>query len=639
MHANLLAFNNLFAANGNVSTLASKSAPTQNNGKFAAILPDQTQQSEAPEITTSYNELVVVQNKPSEDSSNFAVKKITSQLTQKALGEQLDEQDIPSDYVSQIPSINPVLAQLLAAANLGKGEEVPAALVQPQTSQKSALFKSNLLADGSPVSALLKDNLPANGNPIPALLKDNLPADGSPVSALLKDNLPANGSPVSALLKNVLPANDSQESVSIEDNLPKSAANQSQIGLIRQAEQELLSPQVSSETISSDALPAEGKTAIKTETAGKVPSVETKPANQNLPKELIPLPQAANTDKKITVADERPAAADKPPVLSNEKIIISDNETFDAALRSSSIFRSRATAENGPLHSTSIPQNAPEEPPKPLISIEKPDETKIPDQRKPDGTYGFSESTDAALRSSSLHSTNNGKEQGSNLSDSLLDSKLSQLQVKASIKQTNDQSSDGGSSPAARESGIGYFESSLPGKSGIEPRTPNNEPLTTNQESPAATVSEQIQSSIQGSLRQGDQQITVRLNPPELGKVLIKIHERGSQVTGLLEVSKSQTKYEIQQALPEIIQNLQNLGIQVKKIEVILTGPDLTGQQAHNNQSLQDGSASHQNAARDSSLVSHGLFNKLNTNDYLLSTDDYKQRDILITDKSIDILV
>jgi flagellar hook-length control protein FliK len=87
----------------------------------------------------------------------------------------------------------------------------------------------------------------------------------------------------------------------------------------------------------------------------------------------------------------------------------------------------------------------------------------------------------------------------------------------------------------------------------------------------SASVSEQIQESLRASLVRPDQQITIRLNPPELGTVLIKFQEQDSRITGVLEVSKSQTRAEIQQALPEIVRNLQEMGVNIRRLEVVLT--------------------------------------------------------------------
>ncbi|MHC4646019.1 MAG: flagellar hook-length control protein FliK [Planctomycetota bacterium] len=75
-------------------------------------------------------------------------------------------------------------------------------------------------------------------------------------------------------------------------------------------------------------------------------------------------------------------------------------------------------------------------------------------------------------------------------------------------------------------------------------------------------VGRQVLESIQNSLRNGDQQITIRLNPPELGRVLIRFQEQQDQITGLLEVSKTQTRHQIEQALPQIIRSLQDAGVQ-----------------------------------------------------------------------------
>ncbi len=86
----------------------------------------------------------------------------------------------------------------------------------------------------------------------------------------------------------------------------------------------------------------------------------------------------------------------------------------------------------------------------------------------------------------------------------------------------------------------------------------------------SASLSEQIQESIGSALRQTDRQITVRLNPPELGKVLMRFQRDKEQITGLLEVTKAQTRTEIQQALPQIVRTLEDSGVQIKRIEVSL---------------------------------------------------------------------
>lgn len=92
------------------------------------------------------------------------------------------------------------------------------------------------------------------------------------------------------------------------------------------------------------------------------------------------------------------------------------------------------------------------------------------------------------------------------------------------------------------------------------------------QKDSTVNVTSQIRESIQTSLNSDNKQIVIQLDPPELGKVSVNITENSSGITGLLSVDNAQTKHQIQQNLPEIIQNLQDSGVNVKKIEVVLAG-------------------------------------------------------------------
>jgi len=107
----------------------------------------------------------------------------------------------------------------------------------------------------------------------------------------------------------------------------------------------------------------------------------------------------------------------------------------------------------------------------------------------------------------------------------------------------------------------------------------------------SAGLREQLAESIYTSLagESGSRQITVRLYPPELGKVFIRFYQQQDQITGLLQVSKVQTRNEIEHLLPDIIKTLQNAGIQIKKLEITLT--DQQDHQPANpkDQSFQDG--------------------------------------------------
>jgi flagellar hook-length control protein FliK len=104
--------------------------------------------------------------------------------------------------------------------------------------------------------------------------------------------------------------------------------------------------------------------------------------------------------------------------------------------------------------------------------------------------------------------------------------------------------------------------------------------------SASAVVSKQIQESIQSSFTADRQEITINLQPPELGKVTIKFEQQGDDITGQLEVTKAETRSQIEQQLPEIIKNLADAGIQIKKIEVNLN--DQFGQNEYKQQSSQE---------------------------------------------------
>ncbi len=108
-------------------------------------------------------------------------------------------------------------------------------------------------------------------------------------------------------------------------------------------------------------------------------------------------------------------------------------------------------------------------------------------------------------------------------------------------------------------------------------------------------VGQQIQESVRTSYNSGTQQIIIRLDPPDLGRVTIRFTEQKDGITGTLHVDKADTKYEIQQALPSILQNLQNADIQIRKMDVVLNNPQQetsTGEFTNPNDGFQEQNAS-----------------------------------------------
>ena len=225
---------------------------------------------------------------------------------------------------------------------------------------------------------------------------------------------------------------------------------------------------------------------------------------------------------------------------------------------------------------------------------------------------------------------------GDNASDDSILQKLNMTQVQVCTGQTKDHGNS-----AAENNANSDFEQ-IPFHNTAQ--TPVTEQLFLSSQATKTTdsvstddvstsIGTQIQEHIHSSLRQGDQQITIRLNPPELGKVSVRFQEQEGQITGLLEVSKTQTRYEIEHALPQIIRNLQDSGIPIKRLEVVLT--DQSEQPAHKDQSLQDGSYQPQTFS-EGNHPHNTTANGWATNDD--SHPDILEPQVQITDNRIDML-
>lgn len=88
--------------------------------------------------------------------------------------------------------------------------------------------------------------------------------------------------------------------------------------------------------------------------------------------------------------------------------------------------------------------------------------------------------------------------------------------------------------------------------------------------SPVQNVGEQILDSVHASMARGDKQVLIRLDPPELGSVTVRFQEQDGQISGILEVSQDQTRQEVEQALPQVLRGLQEAGVLVRRLDVVL---------------------------------------------------------------------
>ncbi|MHC5077177.1 MAG: flagellar hook-length control protein FliK, partial [Planctomycetota bacterium] len=153
----------------------------------------------------------------------------------------------------------------------------------------------------------------------------------------------------------------------------------------------------------------------------------------------------------------------------------------------------------------------------------------------------------------------------------------------------------------------------------------------------SAAVGRQIQESIQSSFANEQQQITINLQPPELGKVTIKFEQQGDDITGQLEVTKAETRSQITEQLPEIIRNLAEAGIQIKKIDVNLA--EQYEQDNYKEQSSQDMFLTDQQYQSQQQPDNNETPQQLTTAEQLFQADFQSQPQQLDHEGSLNMLV
>ncbi|UCC97899.1 MAG: flagellar hook-length control protein FliK [Phycisphaerales bacterium] len=159
----------------------------------------------------------------------------------------------------------------------------------------------------------------------------------------------------------------------------------------------------------------------------------------------------------------------------------------------------------------------------------------------------------------------------------------------------------------------------------------------------SADIGRQILESIQGSASQqgAERNIAVRLNPPELGQVFIRIQEQNTELMGVLEVSRTQTRFEIEQALPEIVRNLADCGIHVRRFDVVLSEQGRPEQEAFGGQSMQNNGPYEHDPADQGAWADEPDLSAMNewspNND---SYDDFfEPQEALVANDSINMLI
>lgn len=159
----------------------------------------------------------------------------------------------------------------------------------------------------------------------------------------------------------------------------------------------------------------------------------------------------------------------------------------------------------------------------------------------------------------------------------------------------------------------------------------------------SGSISEQIIESMRASLNQIDmpRQVMVRLEPPDLGNILVRFQEQEDEITGLLEFSKPEIKHEIEQILPQIIRTLADCGVQIKRLDVQLSDQfEPNADRTLTEGNLENGLFQHQHSAEGNDFDENGeewLTNSLK-NSYHSYHNDLESQ-LVVTDESINMLI
>ena len=595
--------NTLLVGSEGTMPTSSKPAPTSNTNQFARTPAENRPPENTPETTTTDNTSPVAQNehvnKPPQEFQDALDKETMAQKPQEAQNDPQSKEPTQTPGVAQQPNTE---QSWLAAnsQNIEHGKNGVATKPQPEAGEQLAQLLANLRNENSP---------PGNGPTNKPAEDEHLPTATHPGGGKNTGKIQISNQTFTnqESTKNIMPEALNGDSKTTASGEKPAMTDKPTISD---------GPKTSSLS-GKELMPQDLTGGSKTATAGEKPAITDKPAGSQKTsplsgKELMT--ETPTTSSKMNTDGENPALADRQAVSGGQKTHVL-NDSFPAVQRTS--------PDNE--------QKVPVSPEKSAPVAEKPTLNKADNDQQ------------GQTLSELLHG--NGKQQPDNPSGDSILHKLNPAETQISTNQTKDHSS----STSNKESNSNFEQIHSSNNAQIptteQTVTSANAVKTAGNASPsnvANSISEQIQESIHSSLNRAEQQITIHLNPPELGKVFIKFQEQQNQIIGLLEVSQAQTRVEIQQALPQIIQNLAGSGIHIKHIEVVLANEQ--EQQASKDPLLaggQDAWTGQQNAANPSSERNHSDWT--GNNEWLINNDSYtgftQPKEILVTDNSIDMLI
>ena len=106
---------------------------------------------------------------------------------------------------------------------------------------------------------------------------------------------------------------------------------------------------------------------------------------------------------------------------------------------------------------------------------------------------------------------------------------------------------------------------------GSDPAQSQPSPRNDSLDPTAASIGSQILGAFQAGSYGVGKQMVLRLNPPELGRVRLTLRADGTAERGVVEVESARTLSEIQKEAPALMQHLAEGGVQVRRMEFVLS--------------------------------------------------------------------
>jgi len=105
------------------------------------------------------------------------------------------------------------------------------------------------------------------------------------------------------------------------------------------------------------------------------------------------------------------------------------------------------------------------------------------------------------------------------------------------------------------------------------PQPATQEPVGGRAEAPDPAVANQVTEALRARLAHQGEQVVVRLDPPELGRIRVTFRGEGNELRAVMEVDNAKTLSELQREAPPLIQRLADSGIQLRRLEFVLNEP------------------------------------------------------------------